>query len=291
MFTHSANLPANVPETTRQPTILASVLAPRLGLDSAPGFKAYSPDMATYRISDAARLSGLPTSTLRYYERIGLVPPPERTESGYRAYEERALGRLAFIARARELGLRLDAIGGLADLWDAKRCGPVQERLRELITARIAETLEEAATLVARSSELSSFMTGLHSPTPEAPCSDNCGCEGASAPGSPPGVTLTMVSDPGTELACSLDRDEVVVRLAEWQALARQEKGRSAIEGGVRMTFASIDLRAVADLVAREQGCCSFLSFAIGVKPGETTLDVSGVSEAGPLREALGLKD
>jgi hypothetical protein len=42
--------------------------------------------MTTYRISDAARRTGLPTSTLRYYERIGLLPAPESTDSGYRAY-------------------------------------------------------------------------------------------------------------------------------------------------------------------------------------------------------------
>jgi DNA-binding transcriptional MerR regulator len=46
----------------------------------------------------AARRTGLPTSTLRYYERIELLPAPSRTDGGYRAYEERALDRLAFIA-------------------------------------------------------------------------------------------------------------------------------------------------------------------------------------------------
>ena len=55
--------------------------------------------MTTYRISDAARRTGLPTSTLRYYERIGLLPAPERTDSGYRAYEERALDRRSGPAR------------------------------------------------------------------------------------------------------------------------------------------------------------------------------------------------
>jgi DNA-binding transcriptional MerR regulator len=59
--------------------------------------------MTTYRIADAAHRTGLPTSTLRYYERIGLFPAPERTEGGYRAYEELALDRIAFIAGAKEL--------------------------------------------------------------------------------------------------------------------------------------------------------------------------------------------
>lgn len=79
------------PERPRSahPSILA--LANR-GLDSVSGFKVYGRAMTTYRISYAARRTGLPTSTLRDDERIGLLPPPERTDSGYRAYEERALG-------------------------------------------------------------------------------------------------------------------------------------------------------------------------------------------------------
>ena len=66
-----------------------------MGLDTAPGFKVYSRGMTSYRISDAALRTGLPTSTLRYYERIGILPEPGRTDSGYRAYEERALERMA----------------------------------------------------------------------------------------------------------------------------------------------------------------------------------------------------
>ena len=123
--------------------------------------------MTSYRISDAARRTGLPTSTLRYYERIGLLPAPGRTDAGYRAYEERALDRLAFIARAKALGLRLDEIAELADLWDADRCGPVQARLRDLINARVADTHEQAAALIQLSAELSSFVSALKSPAPD----------------------------------------------------------------------------------------------------------------------------
>lgn len=237
--------------------------------------------MTTYRISDAARRTGLPTSTLRYYERIGLLPAPVRTDSGYRAYEERALDRLTFIARAKDLGLRLEDIGGLADLWDAERCGPVQTRLRELITARITETKDQAAALTALSAELASFITGLHSPAPDAACGPECGCH-ASAP-----RPLAMLRATGPDLACSLDGDGQATRLAEWQALAGQATDRTPIENGICLTFESPDLPAMADLVAREQGCCSFLSFAIGVTPSETTLAITGPGDAGPLIHAL----
>ena len=237
--------------------------------------------MTTYRISEAARRTGLPTSTLRYYERIGLLPAPVRTDSGYRAYEERALDRLAFIARAKDLGLRLEDIGGLADLWDSERCGPVQARLRELITAKIGETEAQAAALTALSAELSLFITGLDSPAPDAPCGPECGCHPA-APRS-----LTMLPSVGPDLACSLDGEGQATRLAEWQALAAQATDRTPIENGIRLTFGAPDLSAIADLVAREQGCCAFLSFAIGVTPLETTLAITGPADAGPLIEAL----
>ncbi len=242
--------------------------------------------MTTYRISDAARRTGLPTSTLRYYERIGLLPAPERTDSGYRAYEERALDRLAFIARARDLGLRLEEIGGLADLWDAERCGPVQERLRELISAKIDEIEGQAAALTALSAELTSFVTGLDSPAPEAPCGADCGCHQKAAPRID--RTLAMLPGLGPDLACSLDGEDQAGRLAEWQALAKQATVRTPIDGGIRLTFATADLRVMADLVAREQACCSLLSFAIGVTPVATTLDISGPTDARQLIEGFG---
>ena len=257
------------------------------GLDIAPGFKVYSRAMTSYRISAAARRTGLPVSTLRYYERIGLLPAPGRTDSGYRAYEERSLDRLAFIARARALGLRLDEIGELADLWDADRCGPVQARLRELITTKIADTHEQANALLELSSELSSFVGTLESPAPDAPCGADCGCHTALDPVDPSTRSLTIVPSLGPDLACTLEADSMAGRLAEWQTVAGHATSRSATDDGIRLTFSSVDLRAIADLVAREQACCSFLSFAIGSTPVGDTLDISGPPDARPMIAAL----
>ena len=180
--------------------------------------------------------------------------------------------------------MRLDEIAGLADLWDAERCGPVQTRLRELITAKITETQDQAAALVALSSELSSFITGLESPAPDAPCGPGCGCHKTAAAAARP---LDMLPAPGPDLACSLNGGDMAGRLAEWQALVQQATERAPIEGGIQLLFANADLRAMADLVAREQGCCSFLSFAIGVTAAGTTLNISGPADARPLIEAL----
>jgi DNA-binding transcriptional MerR regulator len=243
--------------------------------------------MTSYRISDVARRTGLPTSTLRYYERIGLLPVPGRTESGYRAYEERALERLAFIARAKALGLALDEIGELANLWDADRCEPVQARLRELITAKIADTQERANALLELSSELSSFVGALETPALDGPCGEECGCHPAPNPARSSALTLAMLPDLGPDLACTLEGDDVAGRLAEWQAVAAQATAQVTIDGGIRLAFSSVDLPAMADLVAREQGCCSFLSFGIGVTPVGVTLDVTGPADVRPMIKTL----
>lgn len=54
-----------------------------------------------------ARQSGFSVDTLRYYERVGLLPEPTRTENGYRSYDETTMERLRFIRRSRNLGLDL----------------------------------------------------------------------------------------------------------------------------------------------------------------------------------------
>ncbi len=73
------------------------------------------------RISDVADRTGFSGPTLRYYEQIGLLPPPERTDAGYRIYTARDIDRLRFIARAKTLGCSLDEIGDLLTVWDEDR--------------------------------------------------------------------------------------------------------------------------------------------------------------------------
>ncbi|MBR9885349.1 MAG: heavy metal-responsive transcriptional regulator [Oceanospirillales bacterium] len=72
--------------------------------------------MKTLRIGELAKRSGLSVETLRYYERRGLIPSPERLPSGYRTYPEQTLDRLIFIRRSKELGFSLDEIVELLDL-------------------------------------------------------------------------------------------------------------------------------------------------------------------------------
>ncbi|MBC7153000.1 MAG: helix-turn-helix domain-containing protein [Rhizobium sp.] len=69
-------------------------------------------------IGSLAKKTGTKVQTIRYYEQIGLMPEPGRTEGGQRRYGDDELGRLAFIRHARQLGFSLEAIRELLDLSD-----------------------------------------------------------------------------------------------------------------------------------------------------------------------------
>ena len=66
----------------------------------------------------ASARSGVSQRMIRHYERIGLIPPPARRDSGYRDYGERDVHRLRFIANARDLGFSVTEIAALVGLWD-----------------------------------------------------------------------------------------------------------------------------------------------------------------------------
>jgi Cu(I)-responsive transcriptional regulator len=69
-------------------------------------------------IGSLAKKTGTKVQTIRYYEQIGLMPEPGRTEGGQRRYGDDELDRLAFIRHARQLGFSLEAIRELLDLSD-----------------------------------------------------------------------------------------------------------------------------------------------------------------------------
>lgn len=81
------------------------------------------------RRGELAKRTGCNIETIRYYERIGLLPDPPRSENGFRSYEERHLTRLTFIRRARELGFTLEEVQNLLRLVDGGHytCAQVQE--------------------------------------------------------------------------------------------------------------------------------------------------------------------
>ncbi len=96
------------------------------------------------RIGDAARRSGVPAKTIRYYESIGLIPEPNRTAAGYRDYDEPALKRLQFVQRARSLGFSVKDVGNLLALYaDKDRASAEVKALARQNVARVEAKIAE----------------------------------------------------------------------------------------------------------------------------------------------------
>jgi Cu(I)-responsive transcriptional regulator len=104
------------------------------------------------RIGDLATATATKVETIRYYERIGLLPPPARTAGNYRAYTPQHRQRLSFIRRARGLGFSTEQVRellGLADERD-RSCEAVDVIARE----HLGEVERKIADLVALQREL-----------------------------------------------------------------------------------------------------------------------------------------
>ncbi len=89
------------------------------------------------RIGELAHLAGTSTDTLRFYERLGLLPRAPRTPGGYRLYEPSVAERVAFIKKAQALGLTLEEVREILRVAD--RGTPPCEHVRETLMARLAE--------------------------------------------------------------------------------------------------------------------------------------------------------
>lgn len=90
-------------------------------------------------VGDLAQLAHTTTKTVRYYERIGLLPSAERGENGYRYYVESQVHQLRFIRRAQRLGLTLAEIGQLMGMARHARCNELRAKLDDLFAHKIRE--------------------------------------------------------------------------------------------------------------------------------------------------------
>ncbi len=115
-------------------------------------------ERGTFSIGALSGRSGVNVETIRYYERIGLLPSPPRTEGGHRLYRGEHLKRLAFIRRSRELGFSIDEIRALLDLVDSGEytCGEVKSMTDahlENVRRKIADLRRLERTLAGISSQ------------------------------------------------------------------------------------------------------------------------------------------
>lgn len=147
------------------------------------------------KIGEVAKLSGVPAETVRYYEKIGLLPAPARDASGYRAYSRVHLERLRFIRRCRNLDMAQEEIRELIRLADnpdadcsgvdallARHLEHVRERLREL--ASLEQTLMQlqAACSSGRTVSECGILSGL-STDASLPGPGACHIPGTHGPG------------------------------------------------------------------------------------------------------------
>lgn len=104
------------------------------------------------RIGELSEMAGVPTKTIRFYEDLGLLPPADRTPSGYRDFATEAVRRLAFIRAAQAVGLTLGEIRSVVGLRD--RGETPCEHVLDLIQARAADVDRRIAELEALRTEL-----------------------------------------------------------------------------------------------------------------------------------------
>jgi DNA-binding transcriptional MerR regulator len=111
-------------------------------------------------IGELARRTGVKVPTIRFYEQIGLIQPPPRTEGNQRRYGQPEVERLNFIRHARELGFEVDDIRGLLDM-----SGKPQASCHEadsIARNHLAEIDRRIASLTALRGELSRMVDECH---------------------------------------------------------------------------------------------------------------------------------
>ncbi|MEV5827025.1 MerR family transcriptional regulator [Spirillospora sp. NPDC052242] len=244
--------------------------------------------MSTMRISRLAERSGVPATTLRFYESAGLLPA-ERSPAGYRLYGEDAVDRLAFIGAAKHLGLPLDEVSELLGVWESGACSDVKADLRPRVAARIVDAEARAAELAAFTATLHRALRHLDSlPDRPGPCDSECGVLAPDAPGSRP---VDVAFPPGRHVpegeverrrrapvACSLDGGDLAERVARWRRLI-DGAVRQEIDDGVRFTLPADRAAGIAALAAAEQRCCPFFGFRLDLDGPELHLEVRAAGE------------
>jgi DNA-binding transcriptional MerR regulator len=248
--------------------------------------------MDAITIAEAAEATGFSASALRFYETAGLVAPG-RTPAGYRTYGEPELARLRFIGRAKRLGLSLEEIAELVPLLDAARCAPVQEQLRDRVAAKIADAQRRTADLLGFLGQLQQMATWLAAPPVDGACDERCACTAdppmaTASPTRPVGATVVPVAPGEPPIACTLAPDALAGRLDDWQAVTATARSREPIAGGVRLRLPrDTDLAALAGLLAAEQACCAFFTFALVVTADAVYLDTVAPDDGRAVVHAL----
>ncbi|BCN39788.1 MAG: Hg(II)-responsive transcriptional regulator [Alicycliphilus sp.] len=110
--------------------------------------------MSELTIGSLADEAGVNVETIRYYQRRGLMPEPDKPAQGYRRYDATTVKRVRFIKRAQALGFTLEEIGGLLKLDEAHACAET----RELASHKLQTIETKLADLVAMRKALTALL-------------------------------------------------------------------------------------------------------------------------------------
>jgi len=111
-------------------------------------------------IGTAARQSGVPAKTIRYYESVGLIAAAERTSAGYRVYDRNDVETLRFVQRARSLGFSVEEVGSLLALWRDR--GRSSSEVKAMARHRVADIDRKIAELSEMRETLTHLMQRCH---------------------------------------------------------------------------------------------------------------------------------
>lgn len=130
------------------------------------------------QISDLAKKLGITTRTIRLYEKMELVDPPRRTDGRVRYYEKADVKRFKFVLKLKELGLSLEEMKGLADIYQREQQIPakIMPRLIELLETHLKNIREKVSTLQSLERDIAAYQQRIideydlaSTPTPSAP--------------------------------------------------------------------------------------------------------------------------
>nr|WP_294809548.1 Cu(I)-responsive transcriptional regulator [uncultured Sphingomonas sp.] len=125
-------------------------------------------------IGQASKASGVSQRMIRHYEKLGLIPPPPRRDSGYRDYSEPDVHRLRFIANARDLGFPIAEIETLLALWSDRNRS--SSEVKQLAEVRAAELGQKARALEAMRATLLNLARRCHGDArPDCPILEQLG--------------------------------------------------------------------------------------------------------------------
>ena len=224
----------------------------------------------------------MPASTVRFYERSGLLSPARRGRNGYRVFDESALDELVFVQRAKGIGMSLEDIADLVAAWPTGKCQSLQARLRAYLAGRIGEVHQQQAELGAFERQLQTVLGRLaaHDPGPEQ-CGRGCYCEADFD------LSAQDAAPDGGLAGCSLDSDALADRISQWQQPAATATSVEQTSAAVRLVLPPGMIASVAALCAAETACCPQTRFLLEVTASQLILAIEAQGNAGLLEILL----